>query len=43
MVLGKNIKIFLILIPNEGHEDPAHPKGMRVINQPYIPENAILD
>jgi plastocyanin len=43
IVLGKNIKNLVILIPNEGHEDPAQPKGMRVINQPYIPQNAIVN
>src|SRR5919197_1480552 len=39
IVLGKNIKNLVILIPNEGHEDPAQTKGMRVINQSYIPQN----
>ena len=43
IVLGKNIKNLVISIPNEGHEDPAQPKGMRVINQPYIPENAVVN
>jgi plastocyanin len=43
MVLGKNIKNLVILIPNEGHEDPAVPKDLRVINQPYIPQNAIVN
>jgi plastocyanin len=43
LVLGKNIKTLVILIPNEGHEDPAQPKGMRVINQPYIPQNAVIN
>ena len=43
IVLGKNIKNLVILIPNEGHEDPAQTKGMRVINQPYIPENAVVN
>jgi plastocyanin len=43
LVLGKNIKNLVILIPNEGHEDPAQPKGMRVINQPYVPQNAIVN
>jgi plastocyanin len=43
IVLGKNIKNLVILIPNEGHEDPAQPKGMRVINQPYIPQNAVIN
>src|SRR5919205_1951983 len=27
LVLGKNVKNLLILIPNEGHEDPQQPKG----------------
>jgi plastocyanin len=43
IVLGKNIKNLVILIPNEGHEDPAQTKGMRVINQPYIPQNAVVN
>jgi len=43
ITLGKNIKNLVISIPNEGHEDPAQPKGMRVIDQPYIPENAIVN
>ena len=43
LVLGKNVKNLLILIPNEGHEDPQQPKGMRVINQPYIPQNAVVN
>jgi plastocyanin len=43
ITLGKDIKNLVISIPNEGHEDPAQSKGMRVINQPYIPENAIVN
>ena len=43
IVLGKNIKNLVILIPNEGHEDPTVPKDLRVINQPYIPENAVVN
>ena len=43
IVLGKNTKNLVILIPNEGHEDPQQPKGMRVINQPYIPQNAVVN
>jgi plastocyanin len=43
MVLGKNIKNLLILIPNEGHEDPTVPKDLRVINQPYVPQNAVVN
>ena len=43
MVLGKNIKNLVILIPNEGHEDPTVTKDLRVINQPYVPQNAIVN
>ncbi len=43
IVLGKNIKNLVISVPNKGHEDPAQPKGMRVINQPYIPQNAVVN
>src|SRR5919197_744137 len=43
IVLGKNIKNLVILIPNEGHEDPTVPKDLRVINQPYIPQNAVVN
>jgi plastocyanin len=43
IVLGKNIKNLVIVIPNEGHEDPTQTKGMRVINQPYIPQNAVVN
>jgi plastocyanin len=43
IVLGKNIKNLVISIPNEGHEDPAVSEDLRVINQPYIPENAVVN
>jgi plastocyanin len=43
IVLGKNVKNLIILIPNEGHEDPTQTKGMRVINQPYVPQNAVVN
>ena len=44
MVLGKNIKNLVILIPNEGHEEPhATPKELRIINQPYVPQNAVVN
>jgi len=43
--LGNNIKNLVILIPNEGHEsqnvgDQSY--DQRHINQPYIPQNAIV-
>jgi hypothetical protein len=44
IVLGKNIKNLVISIPNEGHEDPVGTKkDLRVINQPYIPQNAVVN
>ena len=43
MVLGKNIKSLIIEIPNEGHEDPTQPRELRVVNQPYLPRNAIVN
>jgi plastocyanin len=43
IVLGKNNKNLVILIPNEGHEDPSVAKDLRVINQPYIPQNAVVN
>src|SRR6266487_1920869 len=43
MVLGKNIKNLVIVIPNEGHEDPTQPKELRVVNQPYLPQNAVVN
>src|SRR5215831_18713926 len=43
MVLGKNIKNLIIEIPNEGHEDPTQPRELRVVNQPYLPRNAIVN
>ena len=48
MVLGNDIKNLVILIPNEGHEpSPEYsqppPEELRVINQPYIPQNAVVN
>jgi plastocyanin len=43
MILGKNIKNLIIEIPNEGHEDPTQPKELRIVNQPYLPRNAIVN
>src|SRR6266487_4282521 len=44
MVLGKNIKNLIIEIPNEGHEMPnAKPRELRVVNQPYLPQNAVVN
>lgn len=45
MVLGSNMRHLAILLPNEAHESqhPGHPTSdQRHINQPYIPQNAIV-
>jgi plastocyanin len=44
MILGKNIKNLVILIPNESHEHPnATPKELRIVNQPYLPDHAVVN
>jgi hypothetical protein len=44
MVLGNNIKNLVITIPNEAHEEPgALPRDLRVTNQPYFPQNAVVN
>src|ERR1051325_1449122 len=44
MVTGKNIKNLVILIPNEAHEDISKTnKQTRLLNQTYLPENAIIN
>src|SRR5919198_4849746 len=43
-VLGKNIKNLVIVIPDEAHEHPnATPKELRIVNQPYLPQNAVVN
>jgi plastocyanin len=42
LVVPKNVKNFLILIPNEAHESPDLPKDQRLINQPYVPQNLVV-
>ena len=43
-VLGNNIKNLVITVPNEAHEPPGLlPKDLRVANQPYFPQNAIVN
>jgi plastocyanin len=41
--LGGDVKNVIILIPNEAHESPQLPEEQRLINQPYVPENLIVD
>ncbi len=43
-VLGNDIKNFVILIPNEGHESTNQPKNQYPIaNQPYIPQTITVN
>ena len=45
MTLPQNIKHVIILIPNEGHESQNLgdvSSDQRLINQPYIPQKAIV-
>jgi hypothetical protein len=43
-VLGNNVKNLVILIPNEAHELINQPKDhYPLANQPYIPQNAIVN
>jgi hypothetical protein len=40
--LGNDIKHLVILIPNEAHESPQMEEEQRHINQPYVPQRAIV-
>lgn len=42
MILGHDIKHLVILLPNEAHESPAMEEEQRLINQPYVPQKAIV-
>jgi plastocyanin len=43
LAVGGDVKNMIILIPNEGHESPELPEEQRLINQPYVPENLIVE
>ena len=44
IVLGKDSNNLVIIIPDEGHEQPNQsPRELRIINQPYIPQNAVVN
>ena len=43
IIPGNNVKNLVIVIPNEGHEDPSYKRDLRVINQPYIPQHAVVN
>jgi plastocyanin len=42
MILGDNVKHFVILIPNEGHHGPGEEDESRFIAQPFVPQNAVI-
>jgi plastocyanin len=42
-VLGNNVKNLVKLIPNEAHEDTSQIKETRLLNQTYLPENALVN
>jgi plastocyanin len=42
MILGDNVKHFVILIPNEGHHGPGEEDESRFIAQPFVPQNALI-
>ena len=43
MDLKGNVANLIILIPNEGHESPEMPEEQRLINQPYVPQNVVVN
>ena len=43
LAISGDVKNVIILIPNEGHESPELPEEQRLINQPYVPENLIVE
>src|SRR5216117_1420283 len=43
LTVPNSVKNFVILIPNEAHESPELPKDQRLINQPYVPQNLVVD
>ena len=42
LILGNNIKNFVILIPNEGHHGPQADED-RFLDQPFIPQNVVIN
>ena len=43
LTVPNTVKNFIVLIPNEAHESPLLPKEQRLINQPYVPQNLVVD
>lgn len=42
MILPSNVKHLVILIPNEGHHGPGEADEARYIDQPFVPQNAVV-
>jgi len=42
MTIGNNVKTLVILIPNEGHHGPNEEKESRLIDQQFVPDNAVV-
>lgn len=43
LTLANNIKTLVILIPNEGHHGPNEKDEARLIDQQFIPDNAVIN
>lgn len=43
LTVPNTVKNFIVLIPNEAHESPLLPEEKRLINQPYVPQNLVVD
>lgn len=44
MVLGNNVKNFIIILPDEAHESLNQPKNqLPLTNQPYLPQNLVTN
>ncbi len=44
MILGKNVRNFVILIPDEAHESLNQPKNqLPLTNQPYLPQHLVTN
>jgi plastocyanin len=44
MILGNNVKTFVIIIPDEAHESLGQPKNqLPLTNQPYFPQNLVTN
>lgn len=44
IVLGNNVKNFVIVIPDEAHESPNQPKNqLPLTNQPYLPQHLVAN